>query len=737
MNAFLLASLLAMTSSLFWPNLLSLPILYVSLIALVASLVKRKLWAAGFIFGVCWMTSHALYYQSWIVNIQQKTANSSIIGEILAVDNNQYWQKITVELHQLDTHTSIAWWQPKITLYHSRSTTDFVPLKAGQEIAAEVKLKPAFASINPAGFNYARWLVAKSIIGRGKLISYELLENKPSYREAWLTNVVNLLQSYQYSGEMLALMSGDKRLFLQQHKQLYQQSGLGHLFVLSGLHLGIVAFWSWLLAKLLSVIFRIHHQAVPIIFSLVCCLAFCWLANWQLSMMRALLMYGCSMLFILLGNRRRVVWGLMFSALLILLIWPFSVYNNGFWLSYLAVAIVLVCLWLGPKNKLVMLVYIQLAIGLLMMPLQVLLFGLVPSSALMLNLVAVPLFSMVIVPSLLLLILFIGVDSRFTSYLMHFVDWLFSYLYSSLEWLNGSLSVGLSSSSVAIGLLLTLPLCTLLLMLYHERLHWVLLLLLLLPSSVRLSQERDSWGVYVLDVGQGLAVVVTHQGEALIYDTGPKFRSGFSYAQSVIIPLLRELRVQRVDSIVISHGDNDHAGGRKILEHNFPLAKRYYGRDERLPGAHCHGSKTWGKLELDFYLVDLGYGNNGSCVLKLNDGNTSVLLTGDIEQLTEQQLLKVGLRKVNIMLSPHHGSNSSSSTGFIRSLEPEVVIHSSGAFNRFGFPHPSVLERYAGAEQYITGRDGTIKLEIDDRSYQVYSYRYLKFSPWYQQIISW
>ncbi|WP_343212471.1 DNA internalization-related competence protein ComEC/Rec2 [Agarivorans aestuarii] len=737
MNAFLLASLLAMTSSLFWPSLLSLPLLYVSFVALLALLWKRKLWAAGFIFGVCWMTSHALYYQSWLVTIQQKTANFSIIGEVLAVDNNQYWQKVTVELHHLDAQTSIALWQPKLTLYHSRSGKDFVELNAGQTIVAEVKLKPAFASINPAGFNYARWLVAKSVIGRGKLISYRLLEERPSFRELGLKKIVNSLQHYSYAGEMLALMSGDKRLLSLQHKQLYQQTGLGHLFVLSGLHLGIVAFWSWLLAKLLSAILRIHHQAVPIIFSLLCCLAFCWLANWQLSMMRALLMYSCSMLFIVLGNRRKVVSGLILSAFLILLIWPFSVYNNGFWLSYLAVAIVLLCLWLGPKNKLAMLVLIQLAIGLLMMPLQVLLFGLVPSSSLMLNLVAVPLFSLVLVPALLLLMLLIGINSILAKPLTPFIDGIFSYLYHSLEWLDANLSVSLSSSSIVIGLLLILPLCALLMLFYRQRLYWVLLLLLLLPSSSRLSLVNGHWQVYVLDVGQGLAVVVSHQGEALIYDTGPRFRSGFSYAESVVLPLIAELRTRRVDSIVISHGDIDHAGGREVLEQTYPQAKRYYGRDKRLPETYCQGSRKWGKLQLDFYLADLGDGNNGSCVLKISDSKTSLLLTGDIEQLAEQQLVKAGLNKINIMLSPHHGSNSSSSAGFIDSLSPEVVIHSSGAFNRFNFPHNAVLNRYGQSTQYITGRDGAIKLEIDDRSYQVYPYRYLKLSPWYQQIISW
>ncbi|WP_240352468.1 DNA internalization-related competence protein ComEC/Rec2 [Agarivorans sp. Alg241-V36] len=726
-----------MTSSLFWPSLLSLPLLYVSFVALLALLWKRKLWAAGFIFGVCWMTSHALYYQSWLVTIQQKTANFSIIGEVLAVDNNQYWQKVTVELHHLDAKTSIALWQPKLTLYHSRSRKDFVELNAGQTIVAEVKLKPAFASINPAGFNYARWLVSKSIIGRGKLISYRLLDEQPSLRESGLEKLVDSLQHFPYSGEMLALMSGDKRLLSQQHKQLYQQAGLGHLFVLSGLHLGIVAFWSWLLAKLLNMIFRVHHQAAPIIFSLFCCLAFCWLANWQLSMMRALLMYGCSMLFILLGNRRKVASGLLLSAFLILLIWPFSLYNNGFWLSYLAVAIVLLCLWLGPKNKLAMLVLIQLAIGLLMMPLQVLLFGLVPSSALLLNLVAVPLFSLVLVPALLLLMLLIGMSSRFAQLLAEFIDSIFSYLYHSLEWLNASLSVSLNSSSMVIGLLLVLPLSAVLLIFYRERLYLALLLLLLLPSGSRLSQGNAHWQVFVLDVGQGLAVVVSHQGEALIYDTGPRFRSGFSYAESVILPLIAELRTRHVDSIVISHGDNDHAGGREVLEQTFPQAKRYYGRDKRLPDAHCQGSRLWGNLQLDFYLADLGDGNNGSCVLKISDSNTSLLLTGDIELLAEQQLVKAGLTNINIMLSPHHGSNSSSSASFIDSLRPEVVIHSSGAFNRFAFPHNAVLKRYAASTQYITGRDGAIKLEIDDRSYQVHSYRYLKMSPWYRQIISW
>ncbi|WP_161985127.1 DNA internalization-related competence protein ComEC/Rec2 [Agarivorans sp. Toyoura001] len=727
-----------MTSSLIWPSLLSLPLLYVSYVALAALLWKRKLWAAGFIFGVCWINSHALYYQSWIVDIQQKAANFSIHGVVLAVDNNQYWQKVTLQVDQLDTRSSLAWWKPKLSLYHSPQNNQSQILQPGQSIQAIAKLKPVFASINPAGFNYARWLVSKSMVGRGSLVSHQVLGEQVSFRERWVANLAGQLSGYKYGGELLALMVGDKRLLNSERRTLYQQSGLGHLFVLSGLHLGIAAMWSWWLFRLIGLVIRMPHASGPLIASFGCCLIYCWLANWQLSMMRALLMYGCLLVFGLTTQRRNLASGIVVSAFIILLLWPFSLYSNGFWLSYTAVSSVLLCLWLGPSNKLLMLVLIQAMIGIAMLPIQVAMFGQLPSGALLLNLVAVPLFSVILVPLNLLLMLGLSFDFPSVENLAELLNNLFAVSFRGLDFLAGLQAVSFTTPIALLGLCVLLFSVLLTASAVGRRFAIAYLTVLLLVPLFNSFWPRSlNWQVYVLDVGQGLAVVIEHNNQALIFDSGPRFRSGFSYAESVILPLLVDLRVEYVTAIVTSHGDNDHAGGRSVLEEAFPKALRFYGRDKRLPDERCNEQMKWGELALTFRMANLGEGNNGSCTLRIFDGNYSLLLTGDIEQMAEQQLLAEGLTKVSFLLSPHHGSNSSSSNGFINALQPEIVMHSSGAYNRFGFPHTSVTERYSASEQFVTGKGGAIHLEIGDRSYQVTQQRYLTSSPWYQQIISW
>ncbi|WP_432459214.1 MULTISPECIES: DNA internalization-related competence protein ComEC/Rec2 [unclassified Agarivorans] len=727
-----------MTSSLLWANLLSIPSLYSCYIALFALFWRRRYFLAGLVFGICWITSHALYYQSWIESIHQKAHNSSIIGQVLAVQNNVYGQKITLEIHQLDGRSSWLWWRPKLVLYQSKLSDRSQIVLAGQTIDVGARLKPAFASLNPAGFNYARWLVSQSIIARGSVLSLRIAQAESSSRERWLGFLNQQLQGLEYGGEILALMVGDKRSLNHQHMQLYRQSGLSHLFVLSGLHLGIVALWSWYMANLLFLLMRRQERLWSLTLSLMCCGFYCWLANWQLPMLRALLMYSCVIISIGLFNRRRAWHGVLISLFIILTLWPFSMYGNSLWLSFAAVVVVLLALWCGPSHKLMMLVFIQLMVGIILMPLQVLMFGVIPSCALLVNLIAVPLFSVLLVPAVMALFVLYIVGLPLADWWADLLNDVFGLFHQSLMALNQWQLLSFHLPRFTIAMLLLFAAYVWAFGLFRRQVHLAWLSLLMFvpvwPSSLA---PDDSWQIIVLDVGQGLSVVVIQQDEALIYDSGPRYRSGFSYAQSVTIPLLVDQSVNRLPWLVFSHGDNDHAGGRFVLEQHYPEAKRYYGRDPRLPEANCMGVHQWKKLRLQFWLAERGEGNNGSCVLRIDDGHYSLLLPGDIEQVIEVELLSQFTAPVTMLLSPHHGSNSSSSEAFVQQFKPEIVIHSSAAFNRFGFPKPQVTQRYAASQQFITGKVGAINIKIDDRSYQISSQRDKLFSPWYQKIISW
>ncbi|MGY5453244.1 DNA internalization-related competence protein ComEC/Rec2 [Agarivorans sp. MS3-6] len=728
-----------MTSSLMWPSVLSLTALYVNYIALVVLLWKRHYFIAGFLFGLCWIASHAIHYQSWVDSVQQKASNFSIHGSVLAVDNNQYWQKITVSISQLNAKRSLPLWRPKVILYQTKkSKQGSLQLRVGQSIHAVARLKPAVASLNPAGFNYARWLVSQSVIAKGSVISLSAEQSQASFRSDLISTLANQLQAYPYGGEMLALMVGDKRLLSDQHMRLYREAGLSHLFVLSGLHLGIIGLWSWYLAAFICLLAGKQPRPVLAAFSFICCLIYCWLAGWQLPMIRALIMYGGALSTGLLLSRRPLWQGILVSAFIILLLWPFSIYSNSLWLSFSAVSIVLLCLWIGPNNRLLMLVFIQASISILLIPIQVLLFGVLPSAAVLINLVAVPIFTVLMVPMVMLLMALLVSEWDISQPWAGVVDQLFAWLHQALVMISNYQALSLTLPKVSLALLIVMGGCGVALLLYRRWLAVVFLSLAIsIPAISAIWLNQPKWQILVLDVGQGLSVLILHNDEALIYDSGARFRSGFNYAESVIIPVLRDRQIKTVKYIITSHGDNDHAGGREILEQRFTSAEKYYGRDKRLPKERCSERVQWAELTLSFTIADSGHGNQGSCVVFIEDGHFSLLLTGDIEKQAEQMLLAQGLASSTFLVSPHHGSNSSSSTPFIRQLKPAVVIHSSGAFNRFGFPSDQVLQRYAGSQQHITGKEGAITIKIYDRSYQIENQRYRLTSPWYQQIISW
>jgi competence protein ComEC len=176
--------------------------------------------------------------------------------------------------------------------------------------------------------------------------------------------------------------------------------------------------------------------------------------------------------------------------------------------------------------------------------------------------------------------------------------------------------------------------------------------------------------------------------------------------------------------VIVSHADTDHAGGVAGVAAHWPEAAYLTPDPSTLPqtvqGTSCRAGQSWQWDGVDFELLhpdQAAYDrNNSSCVLRISIGAQVVLLPGDIEREVEHRLLLAGLRSpLNLLVAPHHGSNSSSSPAFVTALQPEVVVHSSGHLNRFGHPAPAVLSRYAavGTRQYRTSESGALSFELD------------------------
>ncbi|MDH5256757.1 MAG: DNA internalization-related competence protein ComEC/Rec2, partial [Gammaproteobacteria bacterium] len=245
--------------------------------------------------------------------------------------------------------------------------------------------------------------------------------------------------------------------------------------------------------------------------------------------------------------------------------------------------------------------------------------------------------------------------------------------------------------------------------------------------------EEDQFNFTLLDVGQGLSAVVQTQNHLLVFDTGPRFSSGFDTGDAVVLPFLRSIAVDKIDVIIISHGDNDHIGGLQSLLKNVPVEEILTSVPELISNHKseaCLANRRWewdGVLfeiinpqSLEAYGRSRKSGNNRSCVLRVSSGDNAVLLTGDIEKPAEKNLLKnnAEILASTILVAPHHGSNTSSTSAFIQQISPDYVFYPSGYRNRFGFPKQKVRDRYRqyGIKEAVTSNTGAINILMDRKS---------------------
>jgi competence protein ComEC len=247
-----------------------------------------------------------------------------------------------------------------------------------------------------------------------------------------------------------------------------------------------------------------------------------------------------------------------------------------------------------------------------------------------------------------------------------------------------------------------------------------LLLPLLWPA--RLALSSGDYRVDVLDVGQGLSVLVRTQHYAMLFDTAARSRGGFDLGDAVVVPALRAMAVARLDRIIVSHGDMDHAGGLKSVQAAYPEAELLAGEPLRTTGRHCAERNRWEWDAVQFRLLHPGdhfpeLGNESSCVLLIEGRGGRTLLPGDIGQIIEQRLLRdvPDALSAELLVMPHHGSRNSSAEDFVAAVRPRWAVASAGAGNRFGHPHAEVEARYqeVGTETLRTAVSGRLVFQFD------------------------
>ncbi|WP_413702298.1 DNA internalization-related competence protein ComEC/Rec2 [Psychromonas sp. KJ10-10] len=272
---------------------------------------------------------------------------------------------------------------------------------------------------------------------------------------------------------------------------------------------------------------------------------------------------------------------------------------------------------------------------------------------------------------------------------------------------------------------------------------YIFTVLIVILISQQKSNESNTWFVETIDVGQGLSVVVRNADNILLYDTGARYPSGFNMVDSEIAPYLLYLGVDQIDHLVISHSDNDHAGGANIIANHVYVVERWAGEplNSDYHFKQCVQGQSWKLGVLDVEVLSPNQlsnnDNNNSCVLRITDGSTSVLLTGDIEKKQEKILTRSLSERLDsdILFAPHHGSRHSSSNFFIKSVSPKWVIYSAGFMNHWGFPASEVLERYQKQSVigFNSGLSGFIRFQISGQDIKIKTFREDLAPYWYHR----
>jgi competence protein ComEC len=210
----------------------------------------------------------------------------------------------------------------------------------------------------------------------------------------------------------------------------------------------------------------------------------------------------------------------------------------------------------------------------------------------------------------------------------------------------------------------------------------------------------------------------------LVYDAGPAFRSGSDTGTLVVEPYLRHRGLRRIDLLVASHDDLDHAGGAASLARAFPVARRVasgHALDALGPTERCIRGERWTWDGVSFEWLHPGPGplpkdNDRSCVLRVRAGSHTVLLTGDVERLAEAELLEhASPGRVDVLLVPHHGSRTSSTAALVAATRPSWALVPSGHRNRWGFPKPDVVQRWQDSGSHVLTGSATGAIEFELR----------------------
>ncbi len=628
-------------------------------------------------------------------------------------------------------------------------------LHVGDTWQLQVKLKRIHGFANPGSFDYEKYMLQQDVRAVGYLRdapANQLVDSRwyhhpiDRLRQYLAAEIQRSLANSPYMPMIMALVVGEKQGIQTTQWQVLQRTGTNHLLVIAGLHIGMVSsvifflthfFWRWSRTLILILPAR---QAAAII-TLLGAVAYSALAGFSIPTQRALVMITVFMVSLLLRRYLPLGLGLSFALLAVLSLQPLATLSVSFWLSFAAVGIIFYAMSarLNPSGMYWKLGRLQIAVSLGIIPFTLLIFQNASLIAPLANAIVVPLVGFIVVPLSLVAVALHGISIFLSHAILHLAVMMMAIVWHILSWFATYPWFSWQQAIYSLWSFLAAVLGILLLLAprgfpaRYLGVVWLLPLIFLQPTSMpKLGSARFT----LLDVGQGLASVVQTAHHVLVFDTGAKYSANFDLGNAVVIPFLRSQGINKIDRLVISHGDNDHIGGARSLLQAMPVKQIDTSVPQRFKSSIAHYCLAgqhwqWDGIKFRFLYPDkqhLSLDNNSSCVLRISAGNKHLLLTGDIEKFAED-FLQTRARQylsAQIIVAPHHGSKTSSSLAFLQAVQPRYVFYSIGYLNRFHFPSNIIQQRYRllKVTAFSTAQDGAISVLLSqNKAIKPKSYR--------------
>ena len=601
------------------------------------------------------------------------------------------------------------------------------------------KLKRPRGLVDPGAFDFERYALERGLVATGHVRA--AAGNLATARDAWciddarrriVEGITATLGDTPSAHLMRALAFGDQQAMDEHDWAIARATGIPHLIAISGLHIALFAGFGVALVRLAwrlappRLTLRWPAPAIEAVAALALALAYAALAGFGLPTRRALVMLAALLLATLARRARAPVHGLALAVVALLAFDPLCVLSAGFWLSFVGVAWLMFCLDgrdLRSRWREALAAQGVASLGLL--PLGIWFFGQSSLIGPLANVLAVPVICFCVLPLTVLGACLLPLAAPLGAVLLHVAGTAMAALWWVLQRLAecpGALWYFPEPGICAF----VLALCGAFWLLLPRgaparALGVVLMLPLLLPQ--RALPPEGAFVVDVLDVGQGLAVLVRTHDHVLLYDAGARYPSGFDLGDAAVVPALHALGITRLDRLIVSHGDNDHAGGAAAVLAAFPGARVVAGEPERLAIAatQCQAGEAWRWDGVEFRIVHpqtplAGKANDRCCVLDVRTADAELILSGDVSAAVEGDIAAAlaPLRPHRVLQVPHHGSKTSSSEAFVRALAPELAPISAGYRNPFHHPHAVVLARYAalGVPTPTTSTAGYLEIEF-------------------------